>query len=222
MKKLSIKNPFNAPVYYKEFADSTMDISKELALKGEPSGTVIMADYQDRGRGRIENRIWEADKGESLLFTIKLTYSKLPTAITLRTGLALIESIEDSFPVLKELIKIKWPNDIMLPEQERISIVYKKVAGILTLADNYNIHIGIGINFMQKAFSNYLKNKATSITLSIRNEIKESDRFLLMGLILDNLYKELNCNEENTYWKERIEERLYKNGEKVVFLSKRK
>ena len=222
MKKLNIKNPFNAPVYYKEFAGSTMDISKELALRGEPCGTVITVDYQERGRGRIENRNWEANKGESLLFSIRLDFpdfSKFPEAITLRTGLALAGAIEVFSPAMKNIIKIKWPNDIMIPESSTGGCIYKKAAGILTVADNQNIHIGIGVNMMQKNFSDPLKGKTTSIAMSHGMDIKDADRFLLLGIILEYLYKELNFSENNINWKERIEKRLYKNGENAIFLA---
>jgi len=218
MRQLNINNPYNAPVYHKEKTLSTMDISRELALTGEPNGTVISADYQKKGRGRKKDRSWKSKSRESLLFSIKLDYphfSQVPSAITLRAGLALAQAIEDFYPVFKNLIKIKWPNDIMIPDSGSI---FKKTAGILAEADNKNIHIGFGINIRQKKFPSYLKNKATSIALSSGASIKDEERFSLLEIVLEYLYKELNSKERNNDWRSRIEERLFRNGENAIFI----
>ena len=98
MIHLSLHNPFNAPVYHEDTVDSTMNVSRVLAQQGEPHGTVICADYQNEGRGRIQGRQWDAQNGESLLFTVLLRYPRIediPTALTLRTGLAVSLAIED-------------------------------------------------------------------------------------------------------------------------------
>ena len=50
MQQLAINNPFNAPVYHEETVSSTMDISRKLAVDGEPHGTVIAADFQEAGK----------------------------------------------------------------------------------------------------------------------------------------------------------------------------
>ena len=216
MNVLDIRNPFNAPVYYKETVTSTMDISKELELANEAHGTVITADFQEAGRGRIKERIWEMDRG-NLPFTILLRFYKpqnIPPALTLRAGLAVSCAIEDLSPCLKDAGKdncggvfVKWPNDIMIGA--------KKTAGILCQASGGNVHLGIGINVLQKEFPVRLQGKATSIALSADN-IK-LDRYCLLEKILARLYEEIETSPSND-WKIRLEQRLYKKGEKVVFI----
>ena len=209
---MQINNPFNAQVYHEETVNSTMEISRKFAENGEPHGTVITADFQQTGRGRILDRKWEARKSESLQFTILLRFwgiEKIPPALTLRAGLAVSCAIEEFLPSLKNRIMIKWPNDIIIDS--------KKAAGILCEADGGTVHLGIGINVFQKEFPPHLKNKATSIVLAAVNKnFEPEDRFCLLEKILACLYKELETAKEND-WQNLLQQRLYKRGEKVAF-----
>ena len=240
MDILDIVNPYKAPVYYMETVTSTMDISRELAERGEPSGTVITADFQESGRGRIRNRSWEMESGKNLAFTIMLRYPpplRLPSALTLRTGLAVCLAIEDFMPLLKGRVFIKWPNDILISEtalsncshsvgitakkttgitvKENKSKKVKKTAGILAESDGTTVHIGIGVNITQREFPAHLANKATSLSLGVSNEIAAERRFDLLQKIICHLYDEL---ESSTPWHSKLEERLYKKGERVTFI----
>jgi len=216
MVALEIPNPFNAPVYHEETAVSTMDISRQLAAKGEPHGTVIIADFQTAGRGRGKERSWDMDRKLNLPFTILLRYpaiEAIPSALTLRVGLATALAIEDFAPPLSGTVKIKWPNDIMIGNG--------KAAGILTQADEGNVHIGIGINVGQKEFPDFLKNKATSIGLALGRDIACEERFTLLEKILFRLHGELETREPETdekSWISRLEQRLYKKGEQISFM----
>jgi len=209
MKRIEVFNPFNAPVYHEETVASTMDISRDLAAMNEGHGTVIVADFQEAGRGRIRERSWEMEKKTNLPFTILLRYphiEAIPAALTLRSGLATALAIEDFAPTLSGSIKIKWPNDIMIGS--------KKAAGILSEADGGTVYIGIGINFAQKEFHGILRNKATSIGIASHRDISPNERFILLEKILYRLHSELG----STDWKSRLEELLYKTGEKVNFI----
>ena len=210
MTILGISNPFNAPVYHEETVTSTMEISRRLALDGEVHGTVITADFQEAGRGRVSGRQWHMDKKLNLPFTILLRYSRIediPRALTLRAGLAVSLAIEDFAPFLQGLVLVKWPNDIMINA--------KKAAGILCEAVTGDVFLGIGINAAQKEFPVNLRGKATSIALEVNNELDEID--VLLEKVLKWLYDELEDPAiEN--WKSRLEQRLYKKGEEVVFL----
>jgi len=193
-----------------------MDVSRELASRGAAHGTVIMADFQEAGRGRIRDRIWEMEKGVNLAFTVLLRYScieDIPAAITLRTGLAVSLAIEDYSPSLKGQIKVKWPNDLLINS--------KKISGILCEAEGGIVHIGIGINTGQKEFPYHLQEKATSIALEVSKEqsvgLKEKD--FLLERVLVRLYDELFGQEKNNKnWKYRLEERLFKLGSSVIFI----
>lgn len=218
MTGLKIRNPFNAPVYYEETVSSTMDISRKLALDNLPHGTVILADFQESGRGRKQDRKWEMKRGENLSFTILLRFScieEIPSALTLRAGLAVCLAIEDFAPCLKGLCLIKWPNDILLKPAHGEG--YKKAVGILCEADGGNVHLGIGINTAQKEFPSHLREKAVSIALAAGIDISRDERFVLLENILSRIYSELD-SENADNWKQQLEQKLYKKDEQVIFI----
>jgi len=230
MKIINIMNPFKARVFFIDTVSSTMDISRQLASEGAFHGTVITADFQTAGRGRIHDRVWEIERAVNLLFTILLRYQRIdiiPPALTLRAGLAVSLAIEDFVSSICNYhfdVKVKWPNDIMIDG--------KKAAGILCEANDGYVFLGIGINTAQKEFPEHLRNKATSIALAMNKEqltenreqrtenkekIKVNDlRFLLLEKVLLRLYNELETDAGKD-WRMRLEQRLYKKGEQVVF-----
>jgi BirA family biotin operon repressor/biotin-[acetyl-CoA-carboxylase] ligase len=212
MKLLKLNNPFGAPVYHEETVSSTFDLARILAGQNEPHGTVITADFQEAGRGRL-NRRWVTERGKSLMFTIILRYvgaSSMPAALTLRAGLAVSLAIEDLAPALAAAsVRIKWPNDVMINGC--------KAAGILTEADGKTVYIGVGVNVAQEEFPEQYRSKAGSIIHSFP-ALAENARFDLLEKILLRLYAEIeNPTAESQAWRERLLARLYKKGETVTF-----
>ncbi|AEF85708.1 biotin-(acetyl-CoA-carboxylase) ligase [Treponema primitia ZAS-2] len=207
MKKLELYNPFSAPVFHLETTASTMLDARELAARGSPHGTVIMADVQEAGRGRIPSRPWKAEKG-SLLFTLLLRYpgmEAIPQALTLRTGLALALAIEDFVPAFKGMTRVKWPNDLMLGS--------KKVAGILTEGDGKNVYIGIGVNVAQGEFPPDIRDKAVSLGLA------PEARFPLLEAFLRRFHGQLEGPDSGSdSWREQLDRRLYMKGSQVRFI----
>jgi BirA family biotin operon repressor/biotin-[acetyl-CoA-carboxylase] ligase len=189
-----------------------MDESRSLAGRGEPHGTAVIADYQETGRGRA-GRPWKADRGKNLFFTVLLRYSDIssfPRALTLRSGLAVSLAIEDFAPVLSGAVLVKWPNDIMIDS--------RKIAGILTEADGKTVHIGIGVNVAQTAFSGDISAKAGSILLAMRARTFSDPapgRAVLLERILARLHEELNSGGGS--WRDSLEERLYMKDRLVRF-----
>ena len=116
-----------------------------LSLDGAPEGTVVIAEEQTAGRGRMERR-WHSPKFTGIWMSIILRPNLLPQKapqLTLMTAVAVVQAIEELTGLHPE---IKWPNDILMNG--------KKVTGILTElqaeTDRINsIIIGIGINVNQ-------------------------------------------------------------------------
>ncbi len=122
--------------------NSTNSTALDLAAEGALSGTVVAADSQSAGRGRL-GRKWQSPPGLGLYFSIitrpRLGLSDL-TKITLTAGLALRTAI---FTASTLETGLKWPNDILWQG--------KKMAGILTecgaeSAKGRAVIIGIGLN----------------------------------------------------------------------------
>ena len=128
-------------LFYFHEASSTMDIAKDLARKGCPDFTVVLAGRQKKGRGRL-NRIWRSDRG-GLYFTIVLRPQipiMLSTRISFLASMTLARILREGYDVDA---RVKWPNDILVNE--------RKISGMLTEmeaeADRVNFfNIGIGIN----------------------------------------------------------------------------
>ncbi len=125
-------------IYYPSLA-STMEVARQEAQQGAVEGTVIIAEEQTVGRGRLK-RAWLSPKGNIALSVILYpSLSYLPSLIML-ASLAVVHTIE-AVTGLKS--RVKWPNDVLIND--------RKVCGILIESDvqgkvvNYSI-IGIGIN----------------------------------------------------------------------------
>jgi BirA family biotin operon repressor/biotin-[acetyl-CoA-carboxylase] ligase len=215
MRRLTIQNPFNAPVYHEDTVDSTMNVSRILARQGEPHGTVISADFQEAGRGRVKGRSWDMERGMNLAFTVLLRFpdvQDIPRALSLRTGLAVSLAIEDFTPALAGKVFIKWPNDILIGAA-------KKAAGILVEADGGDVHIGIGVNVAQRQFPDFLRNKVISMSLAAEREIASEECYTLLEKILMRLHAEIEDSGGGRAgdWRGRIEARLYQKGKQVCF-----
>lgn len=128
-------------------------------------GTVIIADFQEKGKGQRGNS-WESEEGKNLTFTIILKPSFLKAGqqffLNKIASLAVYDFLRSTGT---DGISIKWPNDILING--------KKIAGILienTLHANNIIHsiIGIGMNVNQAEFKS-AANAASLKAISGKN-----------------------------------------------------
>ena len=129
-------------VYYFEEIDSTQNFAQNIAADKKENGTIIIAEKQTSGRGRLDRK-WTSPKGGiwfSLIIHPKFDVSS-STLIPILSAVALSKSIKSVLDIETE---VKWPNDITMNG--------KKVAGVLVDASfqtnsiDYLI-LGIGINF---------------------------------------------------------------------------
>ena len=101
---------------------STQDVARDM-----PIGSIVVADHQTAGRGRMERR-WEAPPGTSLLVSFVLAPSRL---LSLAAGVAAAEACGPD-------VRLKWPNDLLLDD--------RKLGGILVEATPHKAICGIGVN----------------------------------------------------------------------------
>ncbi|MEN8140921.1 MAG: biotin--[acetyl-CoA-carboxylase] ligase [Thermodesulfobacteriota bacterium] len=129
------------PLLYYDELDSTNRLARDLGLKGQKSGTIVVAGDQSKGRGRL-GKSWYSAPGSGLYFSMILR-PRLPLAemarITLSAGLALALAV-DRFT--GQAAKLKWPNDLFLAGQ--------KCGGILTETEVHGgaalVILGVGVN----------------------------------------------------------------------------
>jgi BirA family transcriptional regulator, biotin operon repressor / biotin---[acetyl-CoA-carboxylase] ligase len=185
--RLGLKTNFiGKNVHYEESVESTQKIAHRLAYDNAPEGTVIIAEEQVAGRGRMDRK-WHSPKYTGIWMSIILRPNiPLPKApqLTLLTAVAIVQAIEDLTGLLPE---IKWPNDILIRG--------KKVTGILTEleaeADRINsIIIGIGMNVNQtrEDFPVELQEIATSLFIEKGEKVSRSDLIKGIFMNLEKLY----------------------------------
>jgi BirA family biotin operon repressor/biotin-[acetyl-CoA-carboxylase] ligase len=145
--------------------DSTM-----TAAAGQPPGTVVVAEEQTAGQGRM-GRSWYSPRGEGLYCSIVLPAPEPAPVLTLALGLATKEAIEQTAGVGCDL---RWPNDVLLAE--------RKVAGVLVQLQEASAIAGIGINVSQAAFPPELAPQATSLRIATGTLYS---RELLLANLLD-------------------------------------
>ncbi len=219
MDTLSLSNAFSAPVYHAATVSSTMDAAREIAAQEvAPHGTVVVADEQTAGRGRIRERQWVSAAG-NLYCTILLRYggfAEIPKALTLKTGLAVINAACDFIASRGGRLstRIKWPNDLMTAEKD--SGIWKKTTGIACESDGNTVFIGIGVNVAQRDFPQELSRKAASLASASGLPLTADDRWVLLEKILSFLKEELERSDDS--WRERLVENLYRRGERVCFI----
>ena len=108
---------------------STNDEARRLARAGAPEGTLVIAEHQTAGRGRLDRR-WEAPRGSSLLLSLIFRPILAPhqaQRLTMVCGLAIVEAVETTTGLA---VGLKWPNDIVSATAEPMSGA-AKLGGIL-------------------------------------------------------------------------------------------
>ncbi|MDM8542847.1 biotin--[acetyl-CoA-carboxylase] ligase [Desulfococcaceae bacterium HSG9] len=120
---------------------STMDIARDLARKGCPDFTVVIAERQTKGRGRLK-RVWHSADG-GLYFTV-VTRPLLPPVHSFRVCFAASVALAETLRTLYKIdAGVKWPNDILVDGRKLSGMLSEMEAEADRVA---YIAIGIGIN----------------------------------------------------------------------------
>jgi BirA family biotin operon repressor/biotin-[acetyl-CoA-carboxylase] ligase len=137
-----------------EEVGSTNTLAKELlAVNDARHGDVLQAHHQTAGRGRLGNRAWFDDAGQSLLMTIvlerfPLAGAELAQYVCALAVLGALRGMARDRNVRLDF-RLKWPNDILVDG--------KKICGVLSEAvwhSNYlkGVVLGVGLNVRQTEF----------------------------------------------------------------------
>lgn len=182
----------SSQMIYFDSTESTNKVAKKIASEGALEGTVIVAEEQSGGKGRLE-RSFFSPKGKGILFSLILRPNCLPKdapKFTLMAAVALVLALEK----FNLHANIKWPNDIIFDGKKLVGILTELSAEIGRV--NY-IVIGVGVNanIRREEFPEELQNIAASICEM--NGGENISRIKLFRAILeecDELYREIISN----------------------------
>jgi len=139
--KAGILTGLGGEIHHFHQVGSTMDIARELARKGAAEGTVVVAERQTQGRGRL-SREWQSPPG-GIYFTIILRPRITPVyapRLSLMASVAVANTVRE---LLGLDARLKWPNDVLIGGKKVCGILAEMDAGTGTV--NF-VNVGVGIN----------------------------------------------------------------------------
>lgn len=174
-----------------------------LSVLNEDESTAVFTFNQTKGRGQYGN-IWKVIPNQNLAYSLAIKTSKINitdtflnyyTAIIVRDFLANLTNAD---------AKIKWPNDVILNG--------KKVCGILIekkkINDKEYFIIGIGINILQRNFSNLPKAgsvlSVTGLSFELSQFVKEFHQYMISRMTDINPEDILNIYNDSLFRKDEI------------------
>ena len=208
---------FNSRIHHYFRVDSTNAAALEAAARGEPEGSVFLAEEQIAGRGRGGNQ-WHSEKSAGIYCSVILRPQLPPAdvlALSLLAGLVVQQSVRHVTGLRADL---RWPNDLLLSE--------KKFCGILAEMNaeptrvRYAV-LGIGINVNHKMFPANLRDSATSLRMETGRDWPRLELATALLQSLDREYRALSGDsvknilhrfEQNSSYARRKQVRVEENG----------
>lgn len=193
MNEIYMQNPFSAPIFHMEETASTNADAKILAAQGALDGTVILADRQTAGRGRLGKSFHSPEGG--LYMSIILRNAFPPSdlmAVTACTASAVFGALAD----FRIYPKIKWVNDLFLNDRKICGILCE--GGFNPISEDLDyLVIGIGLNLYPDT---HLPKELVPIVTDIQTETGLSlDKNAITSAILSHLQTLLSGIGERTF-----------------------
>jgi len=193
--------------------DSTNEYAAQRLARGRPAeGTIVTTFDQPAGRGQMGNR-WISAPGKGLAFSLILYPGFLPPERTFLLNQMASLAVRDLLqPLLSPLVRVKWPNDVLVNHRKVAGILIQNTLGRKGLTSSV---IGIGMNVNQDDFPDHLPQAGSLRLLSGKNHALPE---LLDGLCqqLEQRYIQLRQGRyvdlDRTY-----HQYLYGKGERLFF-----
>lgn len=159
-------HPWQDKIMWLDTIDSTNTYAKQLARSGAPEGTVVIADYQTGGRGRM-GRSFSSPAGMGIYMSILLRPDCMPEDLMHLTCAAGVATGDAIFNIGKPAPNLKWANDLILHKRKLGGILTELSVNPLTRKVAWAV-IGIGINCSQSEidFPEEIRQMAISLDIS--------------------------------------------------------
>ncbi len=154
------------------------------------NGTVLLAEYQSKGRGRKE-REWISSSGQNLTFSILLKgefKDQKINLINLSAAIAVAQSIENLYQLNVDL---KWPNDVLVQKKKIAGILLESVSKANKIS---KLVVGIGINVNQPNFPGQFDIPPTSVRKEFHSLVS---REKLLSDVLNNFETLLELSKKS-------------------------
>jgi len=172
--KFGMNTKFIGQTIYSHFSvSSTMDTALELAEKGASEGTIVIAEKQTGGRGRL-GRKWHSPPKSGLWFSLILRPPVPPAkspCLSILSALALSEVLRTKYKIQA---MIKWPNDCLV-DKRKICGILTELSAELDKVNYVIIGVGINVNISAKQFPREIKSIATSLKEELGEKVNRID-----------------------------------------------
>jgi len=191
---------------------STNDGARQLAEQGAPEGTLVLAEEQTQGRGRL-GRSWLSERGAGIYASILLRPVLKPrdaTVLTLVAAVAGSEAIEHASGLNAD---IKWPNDLFLSGRKCCGILSEMQA---ERDDIRYVVVGIGINVNHSVFPEELGQRATSLRIEGKQTYSRVTLLCEFLLRFELLYDDLQRGSLATVLQRWVDRSTFAFGKQVT------
>ena len=173
-------------IKYFTVTDSTNVQAKKLAAAGAPDGTLVIAEEQTGGRGRLSRKFF-SPRGKGILFSVILRPKILPQQAPKYTLLAAVAIVKAMKEVTGANVGIKWPNDILHDGKKLVGILTEmnaEMEGVNFIV----IGMGINVNIPIEALPDDVKDKAASLSGILGHEVSRLKLLSAIAAELERLY----------------------------------
>lgn len=152
--------------------DSTNRVAMEMAENGAKHGTVVVADAQTAGRGRMGRR-WMSPAGKNLYVSLLLRPS-VPTVDAPRLALVAGVALADAVEAMGVPASLKWPNDLYCGGRKAAGIL-AEMASETDVVRHVVIGMGLNVNMEEADFPPDLRGTATSLRIRAGRAFRRVD-----------------------------------------------
>lgn len=166
--------------------DSTNTMAKKIAAEDGEEGTLVIAEEQRDGRGRL-GRKWVSPRGTGIWMSLILKPSIEPTEAAKITQIAAAAVALAIRKVTGCKAGIKWPNDIIL-EKKKVCGILTEMSAELNSVNYVIVGIGVNVNADMEAFPEDIKRTATSIKACAGKTVSRKEIVLHILMEFERLY----------------------------------
>ena len=178
-------------MHYYPSVDSTNRVAKALAYHGAQDGTIVVAEEQTGGKGRLERNFF-SPRGKGIWFSVVLRPNFSPHEAPKFTLMAAV-AVAEAMARFNLQAQIKWPNDILFDGRKLVGIL-TEMSGEIGKIAYIVIGVGINVNINRDEFPEDLRPVAASLSEMSGETISRVELFRAVLEEFDKLYAIVNSS----------------------------